>query len=1744
MFSLLGDEASAKSSCRPSEVSLICKQLRKRDSVTRAKGLQALCTFVRTAGAEERRQLLSFFVKQLQTKLLHDDDIRVRQACVHAIDAFAAERDTLRSELARLIGPWQMLAEDPAVEVSRAGKRSLDLGFGADRRAVLSLYSAPALSYWTRTLEEHAAQPSDEDETTVRLAVCSLRSAGSYLAALGQERNEAVRLRVPSLHERLLRQTAERVRRRPEDALLRRTAFQALGAFLEHLPACVPSTEAFASPLLSAALHEEDENVSPAAWNTFVRILSNDVSVDVGEVEEAPISTNRVLRKEVCPLARRGFGSVRLARIAAPLMLPLASATLKLERAQAPPPEAQVAKQLAARAALVASLISGAAATGSADLYMAAMETAAFLSAKEREEKGRNDMRSVALELLRVALGAPPGNAAVEGEAVASLQSMDAGALQLQLSMEAARSSSGVSALLRASEYTLRALRDASAEDAVARTVASCSDSSLSVAVAGGTALWAVGSAGLCHALGSCLRRALEGRGGEECLLASIRHIASCESLALSDLPGLLGAGTDASAAICDLASRTTRVVKSNAVLAAAVHAIAEWRARDAPGPSLKGRILSAALDACAGHCLPSEEPALCDRAICLTRKLRQCASTEEAQRSIAAVFEVVGGAASATGIKLADALVAMGVPLPAELEASLRRLAIAGQGASACLPTLLRAAKGFDGDLLRAFLRASGAPNREKLTPLAAGLFGSGSATQRLALCMDAAKLGGPASAALALTFGLNTSERAALVEGTGLLHGGASAADAHGAEELSTLLLALHCATPMSPADFGADSEALAHATVDLLLTLMSREPSPEATGLCGGDPLDGRAKCYLLDGEGAAAAAMMTNAELSSSLPPADAFERLPEGFLHLLSVEQNAELALQVIAKRIHDAVRGHVAAGAAPGHARDSSSALLLLLHAALAVLASTLDAPGRLLPFGARSSAPSVAKGQAVVYARNPLSGPAQAAEVLAAHDDDVASGGERYFTLRVDGRELQTVASNVYLSICTRGIVRKEPSAKPRAAAAPIVAALDDLGRAALTIADLRPAAPEPLAGELPALALAMQRCFELLTPSLAAQEAGRISAPWERHLKRLQRVCDGALERSAVLLLEGCTAHVGMLGRFRGPAALFDVLRGWALCGNGDHDNAILGLLLDASLSLRTWGEQDAALGLLVGVTKRWFQRVGESSAPHEARQETLRRCLRASLQLLFAPTSYAGACALNEAMAGSLRVLSSDDGAFTSALDTSASLAVATLGGVGGACDGAKRLAARIVLHLHGARDAWHGAHALISTPAHAALVGTGGEALVARLVEAVACGGDFIYGRAAAFDVLRKLVRGGSLASAADAPSRLSTATRVLGLEATGFVMTEEGSVKASLGEEALEALDDEAFYALEESAEALSDVASAVRFLPAALLDRLEGFRGNGAAPLDAFGTICVFLLFLEAADAADKLSGVAKAGFRRILDELGVLEAAFSLAFEAIEANARLPKAEQCEAPGTPRLLSLCGVCAKAGERPQELLVGLSVLAVFRTLRVLPARGSQWWTKDCPRRMKNMVRRFVEESLAADIAYEEMRSLREGDLKDDAQLRVKCSSVSREVTITYVHEDCSADVVISLPDAYPLRTVEVKSESRLGLSEAQWRRWTLQIVTLLGMRDGTILDAVRLWKKHLDKAFEGVEPCPICYSTLHFKTLSLPNVTCGTCRNKFHGPCLYKWFSTSRNASCPMCRSVGSFTNARASRAL
>ena len=146
---------------------------------------------------------------------------------------------------------------------------------------------------------------------------------------------------------------------------------------------------------------------------------------------------------------------------------------------------------------------------------------------------------------------------------------------------------------------------------------------------------------------------------------------------------------------------------------------------------------------------------------------------------------------------------------------------------------------------------------------------------------------------------------------------------------------------------------------------------------------------------------------------------------------------------------------------------------------------------------------------------------------------------------------------------------------------------------------------------------------------------------------------------------------------------------------------------------------------------------------------------------------------------------------------------------------------------------------------------------------------------------------------------------------------------------------------------------------------------------------------------------------------------------------------------------------------------------------------------------------------------------------------EDETFKVRGSAATRQISATYAHSEGAAmQIVLQLSACHPLRALEVECVQRVGVSDARWRKWQRTISTMLMAQNGAISEALLLWRQHVDKVFEGVEECPICYTIIHQATRALPKLECRTCHHKFHAACLYKWFNSSQKSNCPLCQST------------
>ncbi|KAL3808336.1 hypothetical protein ACHAXA_003234 [Cyclostephanos tholiformis] len=200
----------------------------------------------------------------------------------------------------------------------------------------------------------------------------------------------------------------------------------------------------------------------------------------------------------------------------------------------------------------------------------------------------------------------------------------------------------------------------------------------------------------------------------------------------------------------------------------------------------------------------------------------------------------------------------------------------------------------------------------------------------------------------------------------------------------------------------------------------------------------------------------------------------------------------------------------------------------------------------------------------------------------------------------------------------------------------------------------------------------------------------------------------------------------------------------------------------------------------------------------------------------------------------------------------------------------------------------------------------------------------------------------------------------------------------------------------------------------------------------------------------------------------------------------------------------------------------------ISTLVIFRTVESLPTLVKTWYNDDCPRFLRQKLGFFVENTVAPATLQRELVRIK--DIASFGEMTISGSCVSREVVATYQQDECQLSVMIRMPSTFPLRNVEVDCQKTMGIPEKRWRRWAVQIMLMLNNQDGSILDALLLWKQNVDKEFEGVEPCPVCYSVLCIKTHQMPNLECKTCHNRFHTTCLMQWFKSSGKSQCVLCQ--------------
>lgn len=200
---------------------------------------------------------------------------------------------------------------------------------------------------------------------------------------------------------------------------------------------------------------------------------------------------------------------------------------------------------------------------------------------------------------------------------------------------------------------------------------------------------------------------------------------------------------------------------------------------------------------------------------------------------------------------------------------------------------------------------------------------------------------------------------------------------------------------------------------------------------------------------------------------------------------------------------------------------------------------------------------------------------------------------------------------------------------------------------------------------------------------------------------------------------------------------------------------------------------------------------------------------------------------------------------------------------------------------------------------------------------------------------------------------------------------------------------------------------------------------------------------------------------------------------------------------------------------------------------LYQFTRLFPSLIRSWFNQIEDKKSLEKVENLFINSFSPKIISHQLKTVVTNSADFPSNVRVKVMNLN--ISCVYEKDEVKLDVQLTIPEIYPLKSLIISSKKKMGVNEEQYRKWILNMTQVLFTTEGSIWESINLWKNNLDKHFDGVEACPICYSIVHSSNQSLPKIACKTCKNKFHSQCLYKWFSTSGNNTCPMCRSVNSF---------
>ncbi|KAF2267433.1 hypothetical protein CC78DRAFT_530830 [Lojkania enalia] len=215
-------------------------------------------------------------------------------------------------------------------------------------------------------------------------------------------------------------------------------------------------------------------------------------------------------------------------------------------------------------------------------------------------------------------------------------------------------------------------------------------------------------------------------------------------------------------------------------------------------------------------------------------------------------------------------------------------------------------------------------------------------------------------------------------------------------------------------------------------------------------------------------------------------------------------------------------------------------------------------------------------------------------------------------------------------------------------------------------------------------------------------------------------------------------------------------------------------------------------------------------------------------------------------------------------------------------------------------------------------------------------------------------------------------------------------------------------------------------------------------------------------------------------------------------------------------------------------EPPKRDTLWLLTHLYFLSLRHMPSLTKAWWISCKSRPIVVTLEPWTEKYISPPVISAALQSVTEWaeaqySSEPDSPFTIRVSPRAREITASYTVDEQTMSMRITLPAAFPLANAHIEGLNRVAVNEQKWQSWIRTSLGAITLFNGSLIDALTTFKRNVDGAVKGQTECAICYSIVG-SDRKLPDKRCSTCKNLFHGACLFRWFKTSGSSSCPLCR--------------